>query len=132
MGRDELDPELLQGPSDLCFPARIEGFARLGRPDKMTGAIGIERAEHAARPDDLLKSRHHRLRTLLIHEGRIVELIGRIITDSHQILIRSAGLRQPGVLARINVQQQARQRPPLSSLPVRPSFARFRHESRRL
>jgi hypothetical protein len=46
---------LLQGPSDLCFRARIERFARLGRPDKMTDAVGIDRARSTLDMLDLLQ-----------------------------------------------------------------------------
>ena len=95
----------------------------------MAPAVAVQRAKQPLRFDHLPQTCHHRECRLLFDQLRVVDLAGRIVQNHNQVVIPV--VLKPAVLAAIDVQQHARQRPPRAP-PVRPTLPAARHQPRSL
>ncbi len=128
IGRDVLDAELGQGPSELGGLVAVHLATRLGGVEVVARAVGVERArqpvpaEHLAQP---LEARHGAL--LGDQEARVDRPARIVQRDDHILLFVAA--RQPAVRRAVLMQHHAHERPPRPLAPVRPAPGRRRRQA---
>ena len=123
IGRDVLDPELLERPPDLGRLAAIDLAAGLRGVKVMRAAIGIEAQRQAVLGEHLHQRPERRGRAFLLDQKRRVDRARRIVHGHDQVERRLA--LEPGVARAVLVQHHPRQRPPLALAPVRPLARRL-------
>ena len=96
----------------------------------MAPPIAVQRAKQPLLFDHLPQARHHRQRRFLLDQLRVVDLAGRIVQNHDQVVIPV--VLKPAMLAAIDVQQHARQRPPRSAPPMRARACGGAHQARAL
>src|SRR5918911_1120312 len=95
VGRDVLDAELLQSPTNLGQLILIDRLAGLGREEVVTAPIGIERAEQALALDHLPQATQAREGAFLFDQKGRVDLARGVVQRDNQIQRRLPA--QPGM-----------------------------------
>jgi len=125
IGRDVLDAELRQRPTELgrMRPGNLP--AGLGRVEIVTASVGAEGAKQPVPPDHLAQAPQARSGAFLVHQEGRVDRACRIIERHHQIVLPA---RQPGMGRGVLVQHHPNHRPARPLLAMRPTLRRHPHQ----
>src|SRR5674476_679816 len=124
--RNHLHSQRLHGPSNLRQAVIIHLFALLHGDEEMAPPVAVQGAEQTLVFDHLAQAGHHRPRRFFLHQLRVVDLAGGVVQNYDQVI--PAIVVQPAVLAAVDVQQHAGQRPPRPPAPVRAPLVPFGHQ----
>ena len=116
-----LNPELLEGSTDLGRMAAVDFAAGFRRVKVMRPAVGVEAHRQAVLRENLLERPESRGRAFLLGEERRVDRPRGVVHRDDQV--ERGPACEPGVARTVLMQHHPRQGPPLALPPVRP-FAR--------
>ncbi len=103
-------------PAHLRQTVLVHLLAGLRRHEEVAPPVAVQGAEQPLGFDHFPQPRHHRPGRFLLHQLRVVDLAGGVVQDHDQVV--PPLVAEPLVLAAVDVQQHARQRPPLSPSPM--------------